>query len=109
MGKARSVESGVEAQNWLGSANADRAPQGIEPSVRRAYIRSEKMELGSKAEAERQSENRKGRESRTHNQNHGTQHQDHTESEARMEILSLLSRFPSFGDSKRRKRKGRAS
>ena len=61
------------------------------------------MDLGSKAEAERQSENQKGRDVRIPNHNHGTQHQDHTESEARMGILSLLSRFPIFDDTQKKK------
>ena len=65
------------------------------PAGRRKASSPPSREYISKAKAQRQSENRKELEGMIPNQNHGTQHQDHTESEARMGTLSLLSRFRS--------------
>ena len=48
------------------------------------YIRSERLELGSKAEAERQSDKPEGTTGEVPNQNQGTKHLHHTESAARM-------------------------
>ena len=105
--KARSVESGVEAQNSLGSAKCRRGRRKASSPPSREYISGVRgWNWHHRPKAERQSENHKGRQGRipNQNQNQGTQHQDHTESEARMGYCRCCLDFPFSTTHKRRRR-----